>query len=111
MAGSLRLALLSLTACLGSIYIGFSLSQFDILFDYMNTHFWNLTDQFDIKLYRTLLGCLIPIGALLGAIVANFISRSTGRQTCLIITDVLGILFGVTSQFSGLYVQLAARLL
>ena len=100
-----------LNACLGSFFVGYKLGELNLLVvDIKHIYNWSTTQT---SIYTGILNAMVPIGAILGAIVSGNLFSKIGRKWGLIIADVLGFFGSLSCIFIGnqAYPQIIGRLI
>lgn len=79
-----------LNSCLGGFFFGYSLGELNLLqIDLEKQYNWNNSTS---NIMKGLLNALVPIGALIGTVLAGNFFSNIGRKWSLIIADILGII-------------------
>lgn len=100
-----------LNACLGAFLVGYKLGELNLLVvDIKHIYKWSTTET---SLYTGILNAMVPIGAILGAIISGNLFSKIGRKWGLIIADVFGFLGSLACIFigDGAYPQIIGRFL
>ncbi|EGR28024.1 major facilitator superfamily protein, putative [Ichthyophthirius multifiliis] len=97
---TLQITLITLSSCLGSLYIGYQIGVFSLASD--TTFIVFKTSQENIALYQALLTCFIPLGASVGSLSSGKLLDIFSRRTSSIICDMFGIISSFMSQFSNI---------
>jgi len=98
-----------LNSCLGSFLVGYKLGELNLLLVDLK-HIYNWSGP-SISIYTGLLNAMLPLGAIVGAILSgNFFSK-VGRKWGMIIADIFGIIGSFSCIFVGLgaYPQIIGR--
>jgi len=98
-----------LNSCLGGFFVGYKVGELNLLLvDLKYIYQWS---ESSTSIYTGLLNALLPLGAILGAIISgNFFSK-VGRKWGMIIADILGIIGSLFCIFigQGAYPQIIGR--
>ena len=98
-----------LNSCFGSFLVGYKLGELNLLLiDLKHIYKWS---ESSTSIYTGLLNAMVPLGAILGAIISgNFFSK-VGRKWGLIIADIFGIIGSLSCIFigHGAYPQIIGR--
>ena len=88
-----------LNACLGGFFFGYIMGELNLLLvDLKYQYKW---DDSTYSLMRGLLNALLPIGAIIGTILAGNFFGKLGRKWSLILADILGVVGCVICLFLG----------
>lgn len=100
-----------LNSCLGSFNVGYLLGELNLLIIDLR-HIYSWTES-EYLLYTGLLNGFLPIGAIIGAILAGIYSGRIGRKSTLIIADCFTFVGSFICIFPGeaAYPQIIGRIL
>lgn len=102
---------LVLNASLGAFFVGYQLGELNLLLvDLKHIYSWSTSET---SIYTGLLNALLPIGAIVGALLSGNYLPQFGRRNSLIFCDVLGAIgcFFCIFEGAGAFPQIIGRFL